>query len=132
MAMKLRYGTLKRIVSEAMGNQNGREQLILQSALKTAEGYVDSVVAGKRDSEKAEELQAAADRVANLARFLLNKHDPRAEAVAQTAMYIKQVSDASGFWQTPSFLGKDEHAEKLRTAVGKAERSAKLALRMKN
>ena len=128
MDMRLRLRTLKRILREAVKPEDKAQQ-VLQQALQAAQDYVDSVVAGARDSEKAEELQNAAQNVASLAKFLLNKRDPRAEAIAQAAMYVKQVADESGFWKTPMFLNKGDHAEKLQQAMHKAERAAMGALK---
>ena len=126
--MKIRLRTLKRILREAIKPEDKAQQ-VLQHALQAAQDYVDSVVADHRDAHKAETLRAAAENVTSLAKFLLGKRDPRAESIAQAAMYVKQVADESGFWQTPMFLNKGDHAEKLQQAMRKAERAAMGALK---
>ena len=131
--MRLRYQTLRLIIREALDDRaESKAQHTLQTALEKASEYVDSLVAGKRDAKKADELKGVTEDIVSLARWLLSKREPRAEAFAQAAMFLKQVSDESSFWKTPAFLNKDQHIEKLQQAVRRAEKAAMYALKTRN
>lgn len=116
--MKTTVGKLRSLIKETL-YQDPKEKAdqIVQAVVDTAETYVDSLVAGHPDSDAAEQLKDLAEKSTSLAKWLASRREAKAPHVAKVASIASDVVDLTSFWKRPSFLGKDEHTERVQRLV---------------
>lgn len=102
---------------------NVKAKAMARNAYNAAEEYVSSVVAGQPDKDRAAELKQMTPEVVSLAKWMLARREEKAEHFAQLAKTVGDIADRSGFWQRPTFLGKQEYVDQLKALMRRLERS---------
>lgn len=119
--MKIRVGDLRRLIREA-ADSKVKTQHIVQRVVDSAEEYVDSVVAGSPNKESAAELRQQAEQISSYAKYLISRREPGSDSVGMVAKYASDLAELSDFWKRPTFLGKQEYAEKLQTILRRMQK----------
>ncbi len=120
--MKLTVRQLKSLITEAMAPApEQRAEGIVNDTVDAATNFVDSLVAGDVDNEAAMKLQDLASKALSLSKWLQTNHNPKAPALTKFAQTAQEISKSVGFWSRPSFLGRDEYLEKMKSSVKKLQ-----------
>ena len=122
--MKITIGGLRKLIRELYESPTQKAIQVTQHVVDVAEDYVDSLVAGKPDKRSEHEFKELADQAASLAQWMLKKQLPKAEDVAKFAWVASKISDESGFWKRPTFLGSTEYIEKMQGLLRKLNTAA--------
>lgn len=116
--MKITVGQLKTLLAEAMAPApEQRATGIVNDTVDTATEFVDSLVAGDVDKDAASKLKHLADQSISIAKWFQTRHDPKGPALEKFAQVAQELSKGAGFWSRPSFLGRDEYVEKMKSGV---------------
>lgn len=120
--MKLSVSQLKSLIAEAMAPApEQRAEGIVNDTVDAATEFVDSLVAGDVDKDAASKLQQLAAQAISLSKWLQTNHNPKAPALTKFANQAQEISKSVGFWSRPSFLGRDEYLEKMKSSVKKLQ-----------
>lgn len=125
--MKICVGDLRRLIQE-VASPEAKAKNLAQTAVRAAHEYVDSVMAGKPDDERAAELKDAAPQVVSLAKWMLSHREQRAEPFAMLAKDVLDIANKSGFWKRPAFLKKDQYTDEMQAMLRRLDRSYKAAV----
>ncbi len=120
--MIIKTGDLRKLIREVT-NTKQKTQFLVRQVVNSAEGYVDSVVAGSPDKECASALQQQAGEIAAYAKWLINHREEGSDSVGMVAKYAMDLAQLADFWKRPVFLGKAEYQEKLKDLLSRMQRS---------
>jgi hypothetical protein len=112
--MKVTVRELRAVIQEVLNEGiHDKTRHMVDSIVETAENYVSSLTSGDRESGTAKILQQHVAEAEAYSKWLSSRNDPNAVAFAAFTKAAADLAGQSGFWKTPSFLGKTQHVEKM-------------------
>lgn len=130
--MKIRYRTLKRIVTEALDDTtlandaplndkvSAHAHQVLITALEAATTYVDALVARQGAGGKVKPMRAAIGEILVLAKWLQGRQDPRAEVANNVAKHLATIADQASSMPFQGLVSNPEKIKVLKAALDKA------------
>jgi hypothetical protein len=127
IGVKITEARIRQIVQEELQSY-GRVAPAIKSVMSYAETFVESVLDGGRDAVAATGLSEATMDLKILNDLLYKNHAPEAPNLAVLVRLAKELSEKSGFWKTPTLIGKREHQKFLATQLARMKKVAKTVM----
>lgn len=131
--MKLTYGQLRSLILEALApSPQKRAAKLVQDTVETATKYVDSLVSGSPDRSSATKLKELIDQASSMAKWMTSHQDQVSPYLVRFAAMAQEVGKDVGFWQRPTFFGREEYVDKMKDKLQKLQRAEIDVLRRTN
>jgi len=114
--------TLRVLINEVMSPKvRDHLQRLVRGAEDNADKFVSSLVSGDRDSGAADELAKTLETLRSLESWMEKNEEPQTKSLKKFNDELAVIVDKSGFWQTPSFLGRTKHVETMQAQLTKLQ-----------
>lgn len=111
---------LREIIQEEIVNHAiSHVKPVLIGTMNAAKRFVSSVEKGNRDANAADELKDSLEDLKMVVQLFRKNRIPESGLIARFHRYASELADMTGFWKTPTFLGKTAHKESLDSILQK-------------
>jgi hypothetical protein len=124
--MQISESRLRDIIREELEAAQTYKQVIpaVKLAMNSAQRFVSSIEMGNRDVDAADALADAAEQLAYVVKLLRQDRAPEAGNLATLARLANEMAQKTGFWKTPTLVGRKGHIEDLKKRLDHMKRVA--------